>query len=97
LLKWLAIARHDTHSKVMLVKSFIIVMLIAMLISLFSALYFMFTDRGKGTRTVKALSFRIGIWVFLLLFLALGTATGILKPINSIVPPVSQAPAPHGG
>ncbi len=72
----------------MLVKSFIILMVVAMLASLFAGLYFMFTDRGKSTRTVKALSVRIGIWVVLLALLALGTATGILKPIGSVVPPV---------
>lgn len=74
----------------MLVKFFIIFMLVAMLVSLFSALYFMFTDRGQGTRTVKALTYRIGIWVVLLALLALGTATGVLKPINSVVPPISR-------
>jgi hypothetical protein len=77
----------------MLIKSIIILMLIAMLVSLFSALYFMFTDKGRGTRTVKALTFRIGIWVVLLALLALGTATGVLKPINSIVPPVADRQA----
>jgi hypothetical protein len=75
----------------MLIKSLIIFMLVAMVVSLFAGLYFMFTDRGKGTRTVKALSVRIGIWVILLALLALATATGVLKPINSIVPPVNQS------
>lgn len=75
----------------MLVKIFIILMLVAMLVSLFSALYFMFTDRGTGTRTVRALTFRIGIWVVLLALLALGSATGVLKPINSVAPPIPHA------
>jgi len=75
----------------MLAKTFVVIMLIAIVASLFSALYFMFTDRGKGTRTVKALSVRIGLWVVLLALLAIGTATGVLKPINSIVPPVAQS------
>ncbi len=77
----------------MLVKSFIILMVIAMLASLFAALYFMFTDRGKGDRTVKALTYRIGIWVVLLALLALGSATGVLKPFTSVAPPVDR-PAP---
>ncbi len=75
----------------MLVKSFIVLMVVAMLVSLFAALYFMFTDRGKGKRTVKALTVRIGIWVVLLALLALGTATGILKPVDSILPPVERS------
>ena len=74
----------------MLIKFFIVFMLIAMLVSLFSALYFMFADRGKGTRTAKALTYRIGIWVVLLAMLAIGAATGVLKPINSVVPPVTR-------
>ena len=73
----------------MLVKIFVIVMLIAMIASLFSALYFMFTDRGRSERTVKALTWRIGIWVVLLGLLALGTATGVIKPSNSLGPQVS--------
>lgn len=74
----------------MLVKSFIILMVVAMLASLFAALYFMFTDRGKGNRTVKALTYRIGIWVVLLALLAIGSATGVLKPLTSVAPPVER-------
>ncbi|KAA3625032.1 MAG: twin transmembrane helix small protein [Proteobacteria bacterium] len=74
----------------MLVKLLIVLMLIAMLVSLFSALFFMFTDRGGSKRTVKALTVRVGIWVVLLALLAIGSATGILKPIRSVVPPVAQ-------
>ena len=73
----------------MLVKILIVVMLIAMVASLFAGLYFMFTDRGQSDRTVKALSWRIGIWVVLLAMLALGSATGVIKPSNSLGPQVS--------
>jgi glycerol uptake facilitator-like aquaporin len=74
----------------MLIKIFIVVMLIAMLVSLFTALYFMFTDRGRSERTVKALSWRIGIWVVLLALLALGTWTGVIKPSNSLGPAMTN-------
>lgn len=47
-------------------------MLFAVIGSLFSALYTLFRDRGQGTRTVRALTLRIGlsIAVFVLLLLS---------------------------
>ncbi|GJL83230.1 MAG: hypothetical protein DHS20C01_28640 [marine bacterium B5-7] len=74
----------------MLIKGFIIFMLVAMVASLFAALYFMFTDRGQSTRTVKALTLRIGIWVVLLALLAIASATGIIKPIRGVPPPIER-------
>ncbi len=53
---------------------------ILILASLFSGLYFMMKDKGDGTRTVKALSFRVGLSVALFLLILIGFATGIIQP-----------------
>lgn len=67
-----------------LTQIFIVALLIAMLGSLFSALWFMFRDHGQGTRTVKALTWRISIWIVLFLFLIGGIYTGLITPSNSL-------------
>ena len=69
----------------MLLKIIIVVAVIVMIGSLFSSLYYMFKDKGSGTRTVKALSVRISIWVILFVLLVIGLYTGILKPSNSLI------------
>ncbi len=58
----------------------IITVFILILLSLFSGLYFMMKDKGNGTRTVKALSFRVGLSVALFILILIGFATGIIKP-----------------
>lgn len=74
----------------MLAKILIVVMLLAMMASLFSALWFMMKDRGQGTRTVKALTMRVSIWAILLALLGLGVYTGVIEPSNSLRPRVQQ-------
>ncbi|MGU9958194.1 MAG: twin transmembrane helix small protein [Arenicellales bacterium WSBS_2016_MAG_OTU3] len=64
----------------------IVVLLIAMAGSLFSALYFMIKDKGGSNRTVKALTVRIGIWVVLFAILAIGLQTGWIEPSMSVTP-----------
>ncbi len=71
----------------MLTKVLIILMMIAMVIALFSALYFMFKEDKKSM--AKALSWRIGIWVVLLALLFIGVSTGVIKPSNTIPLPVA--------
>ncbi len=72
----------------------IIAVFVLILASLFSGLYFMMKDKGNGTRTVKALSFRVGLSVALFLLILLGFATGVLKP-HGLYPqaPPTQQPA----
>lgn len=72
----------------------IVILLIMMLVSLFSALWFMFKDRGQGTRTVKALTWRVSIWAVLFLLLVVGMYTGLITPSNSLKPPVTTPAAP---
>ncbi len=77
----------------MLMKAFILLMLLLMVISLFSGLFFLYKDRGQGTRTLKALTARISIWVVLFLVLCVGIYTGAITPTNSIQPHWAQPTA----
>jgi len=58
----------------------ITVFLLLILGSLGSALYFMLTDKGKTNRTVKALTYRIGLSILLILLVMIGILTGIIRP-----------------
>lgn len=62
----------------MFIKFVIILFLIAILISLFSALHFMFKDNSRTDRMVKALSFRIGLSILLFSLLMAGYYFGII-------------------
>lgn len=73
----------------MLVKILIIGLLIAMIISLFSGLYHLIKtpdEKDKGDKVVKALTWRIGIWVVLFIFVILAMKLGYLEPSNSVHP-----------
>lgn len=74
----------------MAIKLIIVAVVLAMVVSLFMALYYMFKDRGKSTRTVKALTWRVGIWAFLLAMIGLGVMTGVITPSNSLNPALNQ-------
>jgi hypothetical protein len=63
----------------MLVKTAVILMLVAIFASLFSALVFLFRDKG-GTRTAQALTWRIGLSLTLFLLLMAGFYFGIIPP-----------------
>jgi Protein of unknown function (DUF2909) len=69
----------------MLPRLIIVVVLIGILASLFSGMYFMLHDRGRSTRNVKALSIRIGLSLLLFAMLIVAYLTGIIKP-NPIHP-----------
>ena len=64
----------------MLVKLLIVVFLIVIVYNLGAGLFYMMTDKGQTDRTVKALTWRIGLSVFLILLVILGIATGVIKP-----------------
>jgi len=63
----------------------IILVLIAILGSLFSGMYFMLKDRGRSTRNIKALSIRIGLSLLLFALLIVAYLTGIIHP-NAVHP-----------
>jgi hypothetical protein len=53
-------------------------MLLAIVGSLFSGLFYLYRDRGAGTRTVRALTLRIGLSVTVFLLLLLGLRLGFI-------------------
>ena len=56
----------------------VIVIFIAILASLGSALFFLVTDRGQSNRTVKALAIRVGLSLGLFLLLMAGYYFGLI-------------------
>ena len=58
----------------------IIAFLVVILYNLGAGLYYMMTDKGQTNRTVKALTWRIGLSVLLILLVMVGIATGIIRP-----------------
>lgn len=56
----------------------VIFFLILIVASLGSALFFLMRDKGLGERTVKALTIRISLSIFLFLLLMGGFASGLL-------------------
>ena len=67
----------------MLVKIIIVLALITIVGSLFSALYFLAKDKTGGQRTVKALTIRIGLSITLFILLMLGYYFGLIGPTHS--------------
>lgn len=62
----------------MLLKIAIVLMLLLIVGSLFSALFYLIKDKGTGERTAKALTIRITLSLTLFLLLMLGYFTGII-------------------
>ncbi|MDX1837539.1 twin transmembrane helix small protein [Legionella taurinensis] len=61
-------------------KVVIILAMLIILISLGSGLFFLIRDEGKTTRTVKALSWRIGLSLALFIFLIVAFSQGWIQP-----------------
>lgn len=64
----------------MLIKVIIVLIMLAIVYSLFSGLYFLVKDQGKSKRTVNSLSWRIGLSIGLFLLLVIAMATGLIEP-----------------
>lgn len=62
----------------MLIKVVIVTVLLFIIGSLFSALYFLAKDKEGGERTVKALTIRIGLSITLFILLLLGYYFGVI-------------------
>ena len=63
------------------VKIIVIAGLVAVIASLFSALYYLYRDRGQGrTRMVKALALRVALSAALIVFLVLSYFMGWIAP-----------------
>jgi ABC-type dipeptide/oligopeptide/nickel transport system permease component len=59
-------------------KLVVVLMLIGVIASLFSGLFFLFRDQGAGDRTVKALTVRIGLSIAVFALLLLGYRFGLI-------------------
>jgi len=60
-------------------KLLIIAVFIVILWNLGAGLYYMMVDKGTTNRTVKSLTWRIGISVALIALIAIGLLTGYIK------------------
>jgi hypothetical protein len=61
-------------------KIIVVAGLIAVIVSLFSALYFLYRDRGHGTRMVKMLGVRVALSASLVAFLVIAYWMGWIGP-----------------
>lgn len=64
----------------MLPKLILVLLLLAIVASLFSGLFFLMKDDSGRRRTLTALKVRVGLSIALLIFLALAFANGWLRP-----------------
>ena len=62
----------------MLIKTGIIILLVLIVASLFSALTFLHKDQGQGERTARALTIRISLSILLFVLLMLGYYFGVI-------------------
>ncbi len=58
----------------------IVAFFIVIVYNLGAGLFYMMTDKGTTNRTVKALTWRIGLSVVLILLIIAGIFTGVIKP-----------------
>ena len=87
----------------LLVKIIILILLVFVVISLFSGLYFLVRDKGQSNRVVNALTYRVGFSVVAIVVVLVAGLSGILKinpdpvtgkygteaPTNTVVPEVT--------
>lgn len=60
----------------------LILMLLAIIVALFSGLFFMLKDGSDKRRTVRALTWRVGLQAALLAFLVIAYFMGWIQPHN---------------
>ena len=61
-------------------KIIVVAGLVAVIVSLFSALYYLYHDRGQGTRMVKMLALRVALSASLVAFLVISYWMGWIAP-----------------
>jgi hypothetical protein len=64
----------------------VVLAFIAILVSLGSALFFLVNDRGDSRRSVKALTWRVGLSIGLFVFIMAMIGLGLIEP-HGIYPP----------
>ena len=78
----------------MWIKIVILVVFIGIVISLASGLFYLVNDKGDSRRTVRALTWRIGLSIGLFAFLMLLIGLGVIEPhgLYPERPPTSSSP-----
>ena len=71
----------------MLFKTALLIVLLVILLSLGSGLFYLIRDKGKQTRTAKALTVRIVLSLSLFILLFVGMASGWITP-HGVNPPL---------
>ncbi len=61
-------------------KLIIVAFFLVILYNLGAGLYYMMVDKGETDRTVRSLTWRIGLSVALILLVILGIWSGVIKP-----------------
>jgi len=61
-----------------MIKALVVLLLLGILGSLFSGLFYIYRDRGTGVRTARALTVRIGLSISLFLMLLAGFRFGFI-------------------
>jgi hypothetical protein len=61
-------------------KTVVVVALVAIIAALFSALFYLYRDRGHGTRMVTALAIRVALSIGLVAFLVVSYRMGWISP-----------------
>jgi len=56
----------------------VLILLLMVVISLFSGLFFLVKDKGQTKRTVNALSIRIGLSILIIVVVMIAAATGVI-------------------
>jgi hypothetical protein len=79
----------------MWIKLVILLAFAGILLSLGSALVFLVRDKGDSNRTLRALTFRIGLSIGLFVFIMVLVATGVIQP-HGVVPASPAAVTPQG-
>ena len=74
------INRIDILEEHFLAKVLVIITMFVILFALGSGLYYLVKDTGNSKRTVKALSWRIGLSIALFLFLFIAYSMGWIQP-----------------
>ncbi len=65
-----------------MIKVLVVLLLLGILGSLFSGLFYIYRDRGTGVRTARALTLRIGLSISLFLLLLAGFRFGFIPGYN---------------
>jgi apolipoprotein N-acyltransferase len=63
-----------------LIRIIVVAGLVAVMVSLFSALFYMYRDRGHGTRMLRMLAVRVALSAALVLFLVVSYYLGWITP-----------------